>query len=320
MILRDMGISQKALSRICNINQSIISRYISSNKIKSVNSSSKIQRYNIDDTRKILKNLFVKDLKIKKKIQCFYNFKGGTGKTSLCFQAATHLSLCGFKVLVVDADPQGHISTILGFRAEDKLITLFDIIAGNINIEDAIVNLYNGLDCIPSNLSLTRIALSLDQMPNREKIIQNFFKKIENHYDFILFDTNPAISTLNRNIIVYSQIINIVCETQALSINGLKILFEDLKKFFHLMSMEVPSIFIIPNKYEDKMNSSAESMSALINFYFEYLKPNFAIRKSEDINNAVKQGLPISCFARNNSNSLEDIIELIREIVAKSSE
>ena len=69
---------------------------------------------------------------IKKKF-AFYNFKGGTGKTSICFQVATHIALMGYNVLVIDTDPQGHLSTSCGFPNDDSFLTLYDFLIRKIN-------------------------------------------------------------------------------------------------------------------------------------------------------------------------------------------
>lgn len=311
--------SQKTIAAIAGVNPSLVSRYVTANKVMPLDTKSKENNYSYDSARSILSEIYTKDANVTKRTQCFYNFKGGTGKTSLCFQMASHLSLCGFSVLVVDADPQAHLSTLLGFDSMDNFLTLYDVIAEKISIRDAIKQVQEGLWCIPANLSLTKVMMPLDQMPKREEVIKNIFSEIEDEYDFIIFDTNPTISSLNRNIVVYSDVINIVCETQPLSINGLKILFEDLTYFFKMMHMKIPEIFVIPNKYEDRMGSSAEAMTALRKFYGQFLKPDFAVRKSEDLNTASRQGLPVSSFARRNSNALEDIVQLLREIIDRST-
>ncbi len=75
--------------------------------------------------RSIIKELVSLPSNIIKKRHSFYNFKGGTGKTSICFQLSYHLSIMGYKVLVIDADPQAHLSTSLGVMQNNNNLTLF---------------------------------------------------------------------------------------------------------------------------------------------------------------------------------------------------
>ena len=177
--------------------------------------------------------------------------------------------------------------------------------------------IFKGFDCIPSNLSLTRLEDDLAKLENKLTRLSSCFTKIEKEYDFIFVDTNPTISLLNRNIVMFSDVINIVCETQPYSLNGLKLLLEDLDKFYTHMKIEPRDINIIPNKYEDRASSSAEGMTALRDFYGQYVKKDFAIRKSEDINISAKLGKPLALFAKKNSIALEDVVELLHYCLTK---
>ena len=296
-----------------------VSRYISENNILPIDDGNQRNlRYSIPSVRKVVQNISTMQKKIIKKKQAFYNFKGGTGKTSICFQVAAHLAMMGYNVLAIDADPQAHLSISLGVMKEDNL-TLYDVICGNRAVEEVIQNIYKGLDCIPSNLSLTRLEPELSNIPKREERVNIELNILIKKYDFIFVDTNPTISLLNRNVIFFADILNIVCETQPYSLNGLKLLIEDLNKFSHYMEMTDKDINIIPNKYEDRSSNSGEAMAALKTYYSKYLQEDFAIRKSEDIVTSSKLSKPLAFFARRNSNAMEDIIDLVHYIIEKSS-
>ncbi len=315
------GLTQAFIGKLAGgVSTSTVSRYIKKNGIKPMaNSSNRNLRYPIEDVANIVFHLFSKSFELSHKVQTFYNFKGGTGKTSLCFQISSHMALLGFKVLVIDADPQGHLSTSFGIRNDENHRTLFDIIAENIPISDAVHFVYPNLHCIPANLSLTRLEVALNQMPKREERVQIAFADSLEKYDFIMFDSNPTISQLNRNLIAFSDRLNVICETQPYSLNGLKILFEDLERFCESMQMKMPDISIIPNKYEDRTSSSAEAMTILREYYSSYMKPDFAVRKSEDINISAKNCLPLSFFAKSNSIAFEDIVDLLHYLLKQSS-
>ena len=314
-----VGLTQRVISEMSEASLSATNRYITGSNIPHLESGSvRNLKYSIEDARKMIYEFYSKKFEVTKKVQAFYNFKGGTGKTSMCFQVSSHLALMGFNVLVVDADPQGHLSTSLGFNTDSNILTLYDAVTDKVGIRDVIQPVFPGLDCIPSNLSLTRLEVALNPMPKREERVSIAFEPIEKNYDFILFDTNPTISHLNRNVITYSDLLNIVCETQPYSLNGLKLLFEDLGRFYNSMQMEKADVIVIPNKYEDRTASSAEAMTVLREYYSEYMKPDFAIRKSEDINTAAKIGLPLATFCKKNSIAFADIMELIRYLLNES--
>ncbi len=319
MIEEKDGLVQWTIAKLSDTSSATVSRYIASNNFKPLDLSiHRNQRYSIDNSRKIVKGLLSKtQTTIKKKKFAFYNFKGGTGKTSICFQVSTHIALMGYKVLVIDTDPQGHLSTSCGFPNDDSFLTLYDFLVKKIKFSDIKKTIFEGLDCIPSNLSLTRLEVELNQLPKREERFSIELAEIEKDYDFIFVDTNPTISLVNRNVITFCDVINIVCETQPYSLNGLKLLVEDLERFYAHMRIQSRELNIIPNKYEDRTSSSAEAMTALREYYEKYIKLDFAVRRSEDINIGAKLGKPLALFAKKNSIALADIIELVQYLLDK---
>jgi len=315
------GLVQRMMATLCNVSPTTISRYIASNNLKPIDKLIlKNQRFSIEDSRKIIEDVSnFKKNKIKNRKLAFYNFKGGVGKTSLCYQISSHLALVGYNVLVIDSDPQAHLSASLGFHTEENHLTLYDLLIREEPFCNVKKTIFRGLDCIPSNLSLTRIEDSLAKLKNKTTRLSYCFSSIEKKYDFILVDTNPTISLLNRNIAIFSDAINIVCETQPYAINGLKLLLEDLDRFYTQMKTNIRDINIIPNKYEDRLSSSAEGMTVLRDYYGDHIKKDFAIRKSGDIKVSGEIGKPLALFAKRNSTALKDIVELLHHQIFRHS-
>lgn len=313
------GLVQRTMAVLANVSPTTVSRFISSHKYTPLDKTvSKNQRFSIADSREIVKTIAnLESQTIISKKFSFYNFKGGVGKTSICFQLASHCALMGYNVLVIDADPQAHLSTSFGFSSDNNYLTLYDLLIRDESYENVKKTIFSGFDCIPSNLSLTRLEDDLAKCSNKSSKMSTYFLDIEKNYDFIFIDTNPTISLLNRNVVTFSDVINIVCETQPYSLNGLKLLLEDLEKFYSTMGIKERDINIIPNKYEDRASSSAEAMTALRDYYGRYVKQDFAIRKSEDINISAKLGKPLALFAKKNSIALEDIVELMHYYLNK---
>lgn len=317
-----LGTTQKLMAKMAGgVNNSTISRWITKLGIEPIDRSHerivKNMRYHTQDVRELVKDLAFSNPPPLHKSISFYNFKGGTGKTSICYQVSSHLALMGFNVLVIDADPQGHLSTSYGVDSTHDYPTLCDVIQETISVENAIRKVFPGLDCIPSNLALTRLEVLLNDLPKREERIKIILDPLKKKYDFVIFDTNPTISLLNRNILVFSDLVSIVCETQPYSLNGLKLLMEDMTRFFKNMQISMPDLLVIPNKYEDRSSSSAEAMTVLRQYYAQYMFPDFAIRRSEDINTSAKSCMPLAFFARTNSIAFEDIMDLTHFMLNK---
>lgn len=312
-------LTQRIMSNLARELPSSINRFISGNDIKHLQTGNlRNLKYSLESAKNILSNYVSKKRNPDKKVWGFYNFKGGTGKTSLCFQISTHLALCGFKVLVIDADPQGNLSASLGFDTTESYLTLYDVIINKISAEEAIREIFPGYSCLPSNIACSRFDMELIMRSRREEQFKIHLDFLKEKYDFILFDTNPYISFVVRNIVVFSEIIIIPCETQPYSINALRVLFEDMNSFFNTMQLHEPQFIIVPNKYEDRYGTAAEAMTVLRTNYQKNLIPDFAVRKSEDFNIAAREGMPLACIAKKNSIALHDTIELMYYLLDQS--
>lgn len=312
-------LTQRMMALLAKEHPSSISRFITGNNIQHLNvGTQRNYKYSLDKAQLILSSYTPDRNLIKKNVWGFYNFKGGTGKTSLCFQVSSTLALLGYKILVIDSDPQGNLSTSLGFDTSNSYLTLYDVIINKISPKNAIKEVFPGYNCIPSNISCSRFDMELTMMGRREEQFKLQLSSLKKEYDFIIFDTNPYISFVVRNVITFADMINIPCETQPYSLNALSILFDDLNLFYNTMQIEQPTYIIIPNKYEDRYGTSAEAMHVLKQNYQKHLVPNFAIRKAEDFNVAARESMPLACIAKKNSIALEDIIELTYYMLRKS--
>ena len=240
--IKEGGLTAKFISTLGNVNQSTISRIVQSKKSNSEikKPSKRNVRYSIPETRKILEQ-FVKSkhpVAKNKKVHAFYNFKGGTGKTTICYQVATHLALCGYKILVVDADAQGHLTVSFGYIDNLSMPTLYDGLVNNRSLNDLVIPIFEGLDLIPGNLSLTNIDIRLREMHRQEDVLKRYMGSLKDKYDFIIFDCNPSMSSLNRNILNFSDVLDIICETHPYSVNGMKLMMDDLERFYEFMENE----------------------------------------------------------------------------------
>ena len=316
--LEDITFNQKLISFVSGQTTPAISRYMSENKIPfTTESANSRKRYSFEQVSKVIKYFIADQLQVKEKIQVFYNFKGGTGKTSLCHQVAVHLALMGFKVLAVDCDPQAHLSSTFGFNEYSDDLTLYDALINGVDIISTIKQVYPGLDLVPSNLSMTTVEIPFSQKPNREKLLSKILSPLKTKYDFILLDTNPTISNLNQSITYAADRLNIVCETQPYSLKGLSMLVREIQDFSKVMEHDI-NYCIIPNKYESKTVTSQEALGTLRHEYKEAVLDSL-VRKCEDINISAQKKLPIHAFVGSKSLALEDIRDLTNELIQKST-
>lgn len=316
--LDQITFNQKIIGFISKQNASLVSRYMNDNNIPYIaESAGRRKRYSFEETRKVIKKLVNNTSPVVDQVQIFFNFKGGTGKTTICHQISVHLVLLGYSVLVIDCDPQAHLSSSLGFDGLAIEPTLYDVLINNVSIDDVIKQVYPGMDAIPSNLSMTKIDIPLSAKASREKILQRALQPLKTRYDFILIDTNPTISVLNHSAIYAADKLNIVCETQPYSLKGLNILMEEINNFSSAVERPVHCC-IIPNKYESKTVTAQETLGALRHSY-KTLVAESLIRRCEEFNISAKRSLPVHAFANLKSIALEDIRDLGSELVKKAT-
>lgn len=312
------GITQKIFSRLTKLHTSKVNRRVIAGKWEPLDKRAiRNIRYSISDLRELSRE--IGDLvRARPSVWAFYNFKGGVGKTTLCYEIAAHLAFMGYSVLAVDADPQGHLSTAFSVNTSADFPTLYDVVVHDLSPSDCVKNIFPGLDLLPSNLSLTRLEAELDNMPRREERVAISLASQKKKYDFIIFDCNPTISKLNMNIINFTNLLPIVVETQLFALNGLKLLLHDLEKFCRRMLIDVPEIVVLPNKYEERTVSSGEAISLLRKHFGNYLIPNFAIRMSEEFKTSTKLCMPLALFCRSNSIAFDDTIEALHYLLQKN--
>ena len=311
-------ISQSVLADVAKTNRVGIARKAATLKVDPIaNLTERNKYYNVEAIRHLLR-YFVhkKEGAIEKNVHVFYNFKGGTGKTSLCYQVASLVALMGYRVLAIDMDPQAHLSSMLWFDEAASHHTIYDALVGGVPFTDCVHTVFEGLDAIPSNLSLTKLEISLSTKNKREGLLKKFLEPIKHKYDFIFIDTNPTISISNINALVASDQVNIVTETQPFSLAGLSLLVEENEKLGHEMEMAF-NFKIIANKYEAKTVTSQEVLGALRTDYKESAFKT-VVRKNEDINIASKKHLPVCVFANKKSPGFEDILDLTYELLEMS--
>jgi chromosome partitioning protein len=299
------GFAQPRVSARIKADKSIMQKKQQDNRLK----------LTFEEVRKITNAVFATKFIPNRKIQVFFNFKGGTGKTSVCHQISVLIALMGFKVLVIDCDPQAHLSHSLGFDEYHDQANLYDIIENGVNIEDAIHNVYDGYDAIPANLAMTKLELCLSHKMAREMVLSKLLEPLKQSYDFIFLDTNPTISILNTNALLAADVVNIICETQPYSLKGLELLVNEIRALEEEMHRPI-NYQIIANKYEAKATISQEALGALRHNYPKNVMDSI-IRKCEDFNTSAKVKKPVFFFNSMKSAAVQDIVEITREVVSK---
>ena len=147
------------------------------------------------------------------------NQKGGVGKTTTAINLSSCLAEKGQKVLSIDMDPQGNMTSGLGVDKDEVETTVYDLIIGEVEIDEVIQkDVMENLDVIPTNIDLSAAEIELIGIDDKEYIVRNAVHKVKDNYDFIIIDCPPSLSmlTINAMTTADSVLVPIQCEYYAL--------------------------------------------------------------------------------------------------------
>lgn len=172
----------------------------------------------------------------KCKVIAVTNQKGGVGKTTTTENVAIGLVRNGCNVLIVDFDPQGDLTSCLGWKNNDSLehsvsSMLDDYINDNdIDYESLILHHEEHVDLIPANIELADFEMRLVSVINREQTLSNCIEPLRNQYDYIFIDCPPSLGMLTVNALSAADEVLIPVQTQYLPAKGMTKLLQTVGK------------------------------------------------------------------------------------------
>ena len=164
----------------------------------------------------------------KCKVISVSNQKGGTAKTVSCVNLGIGLAKEGYRVLLIDADPQGSLTISLGYPEPDLMdYTLANIMIDLVNeeplqLEKAILHHEEGVDLIPANIELSAIEITLVNVMSRELILRTLVEQLKDLYDFIILDCMPSLGMMTINALACADSVLIPVQAAYLPVKGLQ--------------------------------------------------------------------------------------------------
>ena len=164
------------------------------------------------------------------------NQKGGTGKTTTTVNLGIGLARLGKKVLLIDADPQGDLTTCLGWQDQDNLQTTLATVMEKIihdesySVEDGILHHSEGVDLLPSNIELSAMEMTLVNAMSREFTLRAYVNEAKKHYDVVLIDCMPSLGMITINALAAADSVIIPVQAHYLPAKGMTQLMRTITK------------------------------------------------------------------------------------------
>jgi chromosome partitioning protein len=227
------------------------------------------------------------------RVIAFANQKGGVAKTTSTLNLAVALSEEGYRVLVIDMDPQGNLTMSQGFNPDQITRSMFDVLVHRLPIEQVVHDAE--IDLAVSSIDLAGAELALSSMIGRERALEKALAPIKERYDFILVDTPPSLGLLTINALVAADGVIVPVQCEYLSLRGLVQLQATLEMIRENLNPGVDIVGILPTMFDRRTLHAREAIEILRENFGE-LVFNTRIRKTIRYAEAPVKGQSIMAY------------------------
>jgi len=244
------------------------------------------------------------------------NQKGGVGKTTTAVNLAAVIANSGFRVLMVDSDPQGNATSGVGIQKGGFRRSLYHALVLDEPLADLILKTeIEGLFVVPANKDLAGAEIELVEIERRELRLKQVLATVESDFDYFIIDCPPSLGllTLNALTAAKSLLVPIQCEYYALE--GVTELFDTLARIRRVHNPGLTIEGLLLTMYDERTNLSSAVAADLRDFYGQQVFQT-VIPRNVRLAEAPSYGKPIISYDPNSKGAVA-YSELAREIISR---
>ena len=209
---------------------------------------------------------------IPPRISALLNQKGGVGKTTSTVSIGAAIALLGRRTLLIDLDPQAHLSLHLGVDGSSVGKTVYDaLVEPDCDIRDCLVQVRDNLWLLPSTTDLAGAETELAAHPDRNRILRERFEEIRGEFDFVLIDCPPSLSVLTLNGLCLADEVVVPMQAQFLAMQGLTKLLETVEILTQSLNPTLKVGGVVLCMHETQTSHSREVVQELAGFFDEHV-------------------------------------------------